>query len=168
MSETDAPALPACRVAFDEGSILLPPGYEDRTTNLFMPADPQSQATLSIARDRLRPAETLDTYVDRQLALLQARLASHKLLARGPEWLGPREDAGGPACKGCRIDASYKNGKLQVYQRQAAFLLDPARALIFTASAAQAFGPGLDRLWADWLASYALPSAATTIEAAEA
>lgn len=90
MSETDAPALPTCRVAFDEGSILLPPGYEDRTTNLFMPTDPQTQATLSIARDRLRPAETLDAYVDRQLALLQARLASHKLLARGPEWLGPR------------------------------------------------------------------------------
>lgn len=127
MNETETPALPACRVAFHEGSILLPPGYEDRTANLFMPADPQRQATLSIARERLRPAETLDAYVDRQLALLQARLASHKLLARGPEWLGPRQDAGGPACKGCRIDASYKNGKLQVYQRQAAFLLDPAR-----------------------------------------
>ena len=165
MSETDAPALPACRVAFDEGSIVLPPGYEDRTTNLFMPADPQTQATLSIARDRLRPAETLDAYVDRQLALLQARLASHKLLARGPEWLGPRGDARELACEGRRIDASYKSGKLQVHQRQAAFLLDPARALIFTASAAQAFGPGLDRLWAEWLASYTLPPAGTSLKA---
>lgn len=43
MSETDAPALPTCRVAFDEGSIVLPPDYEDRTTNLFMPADPQTR-----------------------------------------------------------------------------------------------------------------------------
>jgi len=44
----DAPsaAAPAPqRIGMHEGSVCLPPGFEDRTTNLFVPADPQHQPT---------------------------------------------------------------------------------------------------------------------------
>ena len=64
-------------VVFTEGSIGLPPGYEDRTTNVLVPANVQVQPNLSVARDWMKPGETLPTYVDRQLALLKSQLAGH-------------------------------------------------------------------------------------------
>lgn len=39
------------RIRIHEGSIVLPNGFEDRTTNLFVPADTAAQPNLSVARD---------------------------------------------------------------------------------------------------------------------
>lgn len=141
-------------IVFTEGCMAIPPGYQEQTTNLLLPQDPQSQPTLNITRDPLQPGETLDAYVDRQLALLEARLAGYKLLARGPARLGPPGDA----CEGRCIAASYRSGKHEVHQRQAVFLLDPARALIFTVSAGRPLSARQEQGWAEWLASYRLPA----------
>lgn len=143
------------RIGIHEGSIGLPAGYEDRTSNIFIPADLQHQPNLSIARDWLQEGETLPAYVERQIALLKARLASHKLLARAPERLGLHE----PALAGERIEAQYKNGAQTIRQRQAAFLIAPRRALILTAATARPFDERFEALWRGWLDSFAPPAA---------
>jgi len=161
--ETPAPAdtpPPAARISFTEGSLQLPAGYEDRSTNLLVPANTQTQPNLSVARDWMKPGENLPAYIERQLSLLKSQLASHKLLSRGAAQLGDPALVEDDARRriGPRIDASYKNGKLLVFQRQAAFEVAPRRVLIFTASRANGFGEAFEQLWADWLASYRAPA----------
>lgn len=138
------------RLGLHEGSIGLPPGFEDRTANILVPADPQNQPNLSIARDWLAPGETLTAYVDRQLQVLKSRLPSHKLLVRVADRLG--QDEGG--LNGERIEAQYKNGAQTVRQRQAAFLVAPGRALILTAASPRPFDAGFETLWRGWLDSF--------------
>jgi hypothetical protein len=138
------------RVGMHEGSVCLPQGFEDRTTNLFVPQDPQNQPNLSIARDWLAPGETLAAYVDRQLGILKARMPGHKLLGRTGERLGTHE----PALAGERIEAQYKNGAQTIRQRQAAFEIGEGRALVFTAATPRAFDAHFDALWRNWLDSF--------------
>jgi len=159
MSEDTATTLPpAPRVGFTEGSMMLPAGYEDRSTNLLVPANTQTQPNLSVARDWLKPGETLAAYVDRQVALLKSQLAGHKVIARDAARLGPAEgEAPGMPLPGLRIDATYRNGKHSIYNRQAAFEVAPGRVLIFSASSANGFGTAFERLWSEWLASYQVP-----------
>lgn len=162
MSDGERPAeegasAPRNRVAFTEGSVGLPPGFEDRTTNLFVPANPQLQPNLSVARDWMKAGETLETYVDRQLGLLKSQLASHRLITREAARLGD----GGAALTGQRIDSVYKSGKSAVYQRQAAFEVAAARVLVFTASSPRGFGDAFEELWASWLSSYGAPTPIT-------
>ena len=156
------PATP--RVSFTEGSIQLPTGYEDRSTNMLVPANAQTEANLSVARDWTRPGESLAQYVDRQMSLLRSQLASHKLLDRRPVRLGlvrtaptdPSTEANATLLGEC-IDATYRNGKHTVYNRQAAFEVAPMRVLIFSASKAGSFGAEFETLWTNWLASYQAP-----------
>jgi hypothetical protein len=144
-----SPSTPA-RVGLHEGSVGLPAGFEDRTTNLFVPADPQRQPNLSIARDWFAQGETLATYVDRQLGMLKARMPGHKLLDRTTERLGVHA----PALAGERIDAQYKNGAQTVRQRQAAFEIGDGRVLVFTAATPRAFDDAFESLWRTWLDSF--------------
>jgi hypothetical protein len=146
-----SPTLPEFeRIGIHEGSIGLPPGFEDRTANMFVPNDPQNQPNLSIARDWLAANETLGTYVDRQLQVLKSRLPNHKLVARVADRLG--QDATGLI--GERIEAQYKNGTQMVRQRQAAFLIGPKRALILTAASPRPFDERFETLWRGWLDSF--------------
>jgi hypothetical protein len=150
---------PAPRVIFTEGSITLLAGYEDRSTNLLVPANTATQPNLSVARDWMKPDETLPDYIYRQAGVLQAQLAGHKVLSRAPVHLGAQPDEGGgpPPLSGQRIDATYRNGKHTIHMRQAAFEVAPLRILIFTASSATGFGAAFEQLWNDWLASYQPP-----------
>jgi hypothetical protein len=150
MSDLPEAAAGPARVGIHEGSVGLPPGFEDRTTNLFVPADPQVQPNLSIARDSLVQGETLAAYVDRQIGILKARMPGHKLLARANERLGLQE----PALVGERIDAQYKNGTQVIRQRQAAFLAGENRVIIFTVATPRAIDDRLDMLWRTWLDSF--------------
>ncbi|MDN7427117.1 DUF1795 domain-containing protein [Burkholderia sp. AU45388] len=138
------------RIRIHEGSIVLPNGFEDRTTNLFVPADTAAQPNLSVARDWLKDGETLAPYIDRQIALLKSRLQGHRVLSRQTERLGPETDG----MPGERIDAAYRNGPKTVFQRQGAFIVAPGRVLIFTASSPKSFGETLDALWRNWLDGY--------------
>lgn len=138
------------RIRIHEGSIVLPDGFEDRTTNLFVPTDLATQPNLSVARDWLKDGETLAPYIDRQLAMLKSRLQGHRLLSRQAERLGPEADG----MPGERIDTAYRNGAKMVFQRQAAFIVAPGRVLIFTASSARSFGESFDALWRNWLDGY--------------
>lgn len=156
MSDEESNAdAPVGRVAFQEGSIGLPTTFEDRTSNVFVPADTQNQPNLSIARDWLREDETLPAYVERQLAQLKSRLPGHKVIARTAERLGQ----GAGALEGERVDAQYRNGQQVIRQRQAVFLVAPRRALIFTASTQRHFDAQADALWQEWLGSFVPPPA---------
>lgn len=155
---TDDTDMPAGRIQFHEGSIILPSSFEDRTTNLFVPVDTSSQPNLSIARDWLTEGESLSGYVDRQVALLKSRIAGHKVLARQAEQLGEID-----VLVGERIDASYRNNGRNVYQRQAAFLVGPLRALILTASNPKPMDHEFDAFWRQWLDGYRPPVADTTL-----
>jgi hypothetical protein len=151
------PTFPAFeRIGLHEGTIGLPPGFEDRTANMFVPSDPQNQPNLSIARDWLAASETLTTYVDRQLQVLKSRLPNHKLIARVADRLGD-DDVG---LVGERIEAQYKNGTQTVRQRQAAFLVGPKRALILTAASPRPFDANFETLWRGWLDSFVQASQA--------
>lgn len=147
---SEATATPFERIGLHEGSIGLPPGYEDRTANMFVPVDPQIQPNLSIARDWLMEGETLAAYVDRQLGILKARIPNHKLIARVPEQLGQ----GNLPWVGERIEAHYKNGAQMIRQRQAAFLIGSRRALILTVASPHPFNDALETLWRGWLDSF--------------
>ncbi|MES2739951.1 MAG: DUF1795 domain-containing protein [Pseudomonadota bacterium] len=155
-------ARPFERIGLHEGSIGLPPGFDDRSTNIFVPADTQNQPNLSVARDWLAQGEALPAYIDRQLAQLKARLPSHKLVARTAERLGRQE----PALTGERIEAQYKNGAHTVRQRQAAFLIAPGRVLILTAASPRTFDQRFEDLWRAWLDSFT--AAPVTSDAASA
>ncbi len=146
-------------VVFTEGSIGLPFGYDDRSTNLLVPANTHTHPNLSVARDWLKRDETLESYIDRQTLSLKAQLPSHKLLARQGARLGAADAP--TALLGQRIDASYKNGKHTIHQRQAAFEVAPGRVLIFSAATAQGFNKDFEQLWSEWLTSYQPPPAAS-------
>jgi hypothetical protein len=148
--KTDTP-----RVLMTEGSIELPAGFEDRTTNIFKPENTETTPNLSVARDWLKDGETLADYVGRQLGLLKKQLPTHKLLDRGEDHLGE----GDGALAGERIDAQYKTGARMVYQRQAVFLVGPLRAIIFTASSPKPLDDRFDILWHTWLRSFRLHAA---------
>lgn len=149
-----SPSTTPARIGLHEGSVSLPPGFEDRTANLFVPADPQNQPNLSIARDWFAQGETLASYVDRQLGVLKARMPGHKLVNRTAERLGVHE----PALAGERIEAQYKNGAQTVRQRQAAFDLGNGRVLVFTAATPRAFDEPFELLWRTWLDSFQPPT----------
>lgn len=134
-----------------EGSLVLPAGFSDRTANVFIVPDRTASApNLSIARDQLQDDETLTAYVDRQLGIMKSKLTGHQVDRRQLALLGRDSQS----IEGERIDAHYKNGKVTVWQRQAAFLISPARALIFSASCAHALDATFDPVWDAWLASF--------------
>ncbi|MNI99033.1 hypothetical protein D3C73_1580090 [compost metagenome] len=55
---------------------------------------------------------------------------------------------------GIQIDAYYMNQGRPLYQRQAAFLISPGRALIFSTTAQADFSPQQNEDWANLLASF--------------
>lgn len=155
----EASALKGTVIHLHEGEVLLPGGFEDRTTNLFVPANTERQPNLSIARDNLREDESLDQYVTRQIAMLKSRLAGHKVTGRSVALLGQGE----MMLKGEQIDAQYRNGGHTVYQRQAAFPIQSPRVLIFSASCVRPFDNVLGEFWKRWLASFT-PGSETPLE----
>lgn len=138
------------RIILHEGSVVLPQRFEDRTTNVFVPKDPQTEPNLSISRDWLNEGESLVAYVDRQLAVLKRRLPGHKALSQAAESLGQGE----AALSGERIDCHYRSGAQIVRQRQAVFLVAPKRALIFSATSPRNLDEEFETLWRDFLDSF--------------
>lgn len=135
---------------FDEGSAPFPSGYEDRTVNTFVPADPQREPNLSIARDRFAPGETLADYVTRQVAMLKKKLPGYK--AEPPVAIV----LAGASRSGLLVQASYRSGASTVHQRQAALALNAERALVFTMSSPRPIDAAADALWRGWLAGVEL------------
>ncbi|MFQ6575867.1 DcrB-related protein [Pseudomonas sp. UM16] len=133
-----------------EGGIALPEGFEDRTVNMFvLGASIPAPLSITISRDTLLPGELLQAYVDRQVKMLTSKL-------RGYTRMGSKDvrlSSSAPV-EGLQIDAYYMNQGRPLYQRQAAFLLTPERALIFSTTAQADFSPQQNQDWDNLLASF--------------
>jgi hypothetical protein len=115
-----------------------------------VPADPQREPNLSIARDRFAGGETLPEYVARQVAVLKKKLPGYKAEPAVAVAVGAE---GRP---GLRVQASYRSGATTVHQRQAVVALSAGRALVFTMSSPRPIDPAADALWTAWLAGVEL------------
>lgn len=110
---------------FTEGLIALPDGYQDRTVNVFTVTGAGLPA-FNISRDTLHVDEALDTYIDRQLALMAQHLQGWKQLQRTSATLGEN------LLSGEIVHASYLRDGRRVWQQQAVFTPDNSRVLVFT------------------------------------
>jgi hypothetical protein len=138
------------RFRFDEGTAPFPPGYEDRTVNSFVPADPRREPNLSISRDRFTAGESLADYVSRQVAALKKKLPGYKAEPV------VRIELAGSGLSGLLARASYRSGATTVHQRQAVFAISDERALVFTMSSPRPLDAAADALWTAWLAGVEL------------
>jgi hypothetical protein len=133
----------------DEGSLAIPAGFQDRTSNIFIHGVAESSIlNLNIGRDNYADDETLELYVSRQIKLLTEKLPGYKLKSRKPAQLGVA------AIAGEQIDGGYKNGGRFLHQRQAAFPISATRVLIFSATSVSPFDAQFETVWAQWLASF--------------
>ena len=133
-----------------EGSIVLPEGFQDRTVNMFvLGASIPAPLSITISRDMLLPAEELKAYVDRQVKMLASKLRGYTLLGKKSVELSSIAPI-----EGIQIDAYYMTDGRPFYQRQAAFLIEPGRAIIFSTTAQADFSSEQNQNWADLLASF--------------
>lgn len=133
-----------------EGGISLPEGFDDRTVNMFvLGASVPAPLSITISRDTLLPDEALQAYVDRQIKMLTSKLRGYTRMGNKAVTLS----ASAPI-PGIQIDAYYMNQGRPLYQRQAAFLISPGRALIFSTTAQADFSPQQNEDWANLLASF--------------
>jgi hypothetical protein len=132
---------------FTEGQLDLPPGYEDRTLNVFKPLDPAG-AVITIARDALNEGEMLGAYIDRQLQQLNQVLKGWKLESRQPATLGQN------ALLGESIHASYLREGKRITQHQAVFAVDDRLVLVITQSKSAVLDNGDMATFSSLLESY--------------
>lgn len=133
-----------------EGRLTLPAGFQDRSVNMFIPGNiVPAPFSLTIARDTTLPGEALPNYVDRQVGLIAAKLRKYKRQSTGDVFLGTQSPI-----PGLQVDAHYQSDGRTIYQRQAAFLIAPDRALVFSGTCQTPFDDPLNQLWADVLASF--------------
>ncbi|WP_213233198.1 DcrB-related protein [Caballeronia sp. NK8] len=139
------------KYSFEEGSIDLPEGFHDRSTNIFVyGSTTPSPLNLNIARDVLLPDEGLPAYVDRQMQLLKKNVRGHAVHQRTRATLG-HADA---AIEGEQITSTHKTGSQTIHQRQAAFIRSGSDVLIFSCSSVRPFDAKQDVLWTNWLTSF--------------
>ncbi|PWU27091.1 DUF1795 domain-containing protein [Pseudomonas sp. RW407] len=137
-----------------EGQITLPEGYQDRSVNMFVLGNSvPAPLSITVSRDNLLPDETLKPYVERQVKLIGAKLRGYTLLGKKPASLGE------PALEGIQVDAYYLNDGRPLYQRQAAFEIEPGRALVFSTTSQGDFSTSQSQAWLDLLASFRLRQA---------
>ncbi|WP_416468208.1 DcrB-related protein [Pseudomonas sp. LFS044] len=133
-----------------EGGISLPEGFDDRTVNMFvLGASVPAPLSITVSRDTLLPDEALPAYVDRQIKMLTSKLRGYTRMGNKAVSLS----ATAPIA-GIQIDAYYLNQGRPLYQRQAAFVISPGRALIFSTTAQADFSPQQNEDWANLLASF--------------
>lgn len=133
-----------------EGSIALPEGFEDRTVNMFvLGATIPAPLSITVSRDTLLPSELLKTYVDRQVKMLASKLRGYTLLSKKAVSLSTVAPL-----EGIQIDAYYMTDGRPFYQRQAAFLIEPERAIIFSTTSQTDFSLDQTQSWSDLLASF--------------
>lgn len=133
-----------------EGGITLPAGFEDRTVNMFvLGASVPAPLSITISRDTLLPDEALQAYVDRQVKMLTSKLRGYTRMGNKAVSLSTTAPI-----PGIQIDAYYMNQGRPLYQRQAAFIISPGRALIFSTTAQADFSPQQNQDWDNLLASF--------------
>lgn len=133
-----------------EGSIAVPEGFEDRTVNMFVLGNTiPAPLNITISRDNMLPAEDLKAYLDRQVKLIASKLRGYTLLSKTPAALSAQHPL-----TGMQVDAYYMNDGRPVYQRQAAFEIEPGRILVFSTTSQADFDAAQNENWLQLLASF--------------
>lgn len=133
-----------------EGSIALPEGFQDRTVNMFVLGKSlPAPLSITVSRDDLLPGEALAAYVDRQVKMLASKMRGYTLLGKTSAQLSSVAPI-----EGFQIDAYYLNDGRPYYQRQAAFLVAPSRALIFSTTSQANFSAEQTANWQALLSSF--------------
>jgi hypothetical protein len=136
--------------ALQEGSLALPEGFQDRTVNMFVLGKSMpGPLSITISRDDLLPGEALATYVDRQVKLLASKMRGYTSLGKQPASLSKTSPIAG-----VQVDAYYLNDGRPYYQRQAAFVIAPGRAMVFSTTSQGKFTPEQTASWQDMLDSF--------------
>jgi len=112
----------------NEGQVILPDGYQDRTVNIFT-SFAKDAPSFTVSRDSLEPNEALAAYINRQLAQMQQHLKQWQQSERCPATLGEN------LSHGEIVHGSYQRNGRQVWQQQAVFNLQGAHILVFTMTA---------------------------------
>ncbi|VVO61852.1 hypothetical protein PS838_00834 [Pseudomonas fluorescens] len=133
-----------------EGSIVLPEGFQDRTVNMFVLGNSiPAPLNITISRDNMLPAEDLKTYIERQVKLIAAKLRGYTLLSKKPATLSSEQPR-----SGIQLDAYYMNDGRPVYQRQAAFEIEQGRILVFSTTSQADFSATQNENWLQLLTSF--------------
>jgi len=141
----------SARYRIEEGSIDLPQGFVDRSTNVFVPAQgTPPPVSLNISRDTLTEGATLASYVEQQIVLLKANLRNYTIINRSEAKLG----TGNHALAGEQVIATHGDKKAIIYLRQAAFIHAPQRVLVLSCTSAKALDGEQEATWQQWLASF--------------
>lgn len=136
-----------------EGTLTLPDHIQDRTVNMFTLTDSlPAPLSITVSRDNLLPDEHFDAYIKRQIKLLSSKLKGYQLKSQQEATLGE----GDAAITGTQLNAHYMNNRQPIYQRQAAFLVEKTRALIFTTTSQTLFSAQQDDAWQAMLTSFVI------------
>ncbi|MFJ4065892.1 DcrB-related protein [Pseudomonas sp. NPDC089996] len=126
-----------------EGTLQLPEGLQDRTVNIFVqPNSGPTHLNITVSRDDLLPEESLEAYVDRQVAQIGSKLRNYTLLGKRSASLSTSVPLAG-----LQIDAYYLHDGRPVHQRQAAFEVAAGRILVFCATSQNNFNAKQDACW---------------------
>ncbi|WP_058913863.1 DUF1795 domain-containing protein [Entomohabitans teleogrylli] len=137
------------RCVFSEGSITLPAGYREQTVNILVA---ENGPSMNISRDRLRPDEDFESYLERQRQVLQKGLRKFQALDEQPAVLGDG------LINGLTLLSCYQPQKGQtLYQRQAVFPVSPSVVLIFTLVSNHPLSEQDEAFFVGCLSSYQLP-----------
>ncbi|TDV58628.1 DcrB-related protein [Pseudomonas sp. LP_7_YM] len=133
-----------------EGSIVLPEGFQDRTVNMFVLGNTiPAPLNVTVSRDNMLPAEDLNAYVDRQIKLIASKLRGYTSLGKKSVTLSAQQPLGG-----IQVDAYYMDGGRPFYQRQAGFEIQPGRILVFSTTSQTDFSAAQTENWLQLLASF--------------
>lgn len=133
-----------------EGSIILPEGFQDRTVNMFVLGTTiPAPLNVTVSRDNMLPAEDLNTYIDRQIKLIASKLRGYTSLGKKPATLSAQQPLAG-----IQIDGYYMDGGRPYYQRQAGFEIQPGRILVFSTTSQTDFSAAQTESWLQLLASF--------------
>lgn len=111
---------------FHEGALQVPEYLDDRTVNVLAPQLGSAGLTIAITRDPLEGEESLQQFVDRQLADLGRQVAKYQKGPQQPAHLGK----GKSAIEGLKFAVSYKQQGKLIHHVQAVFAMSSARKVM--------------------------------------
>jgi hypothetical protein len=111
---------------FNEGVFQVPEYLDDRTVNVLAPKLGSAGLTVAVTRDPMEGEESLQQFVDRQLADLAKQVSKYQKGNQEPAQLGQ----GRSRIEGVKFSVNYKQSGKLVHHVQAAFVLPSTRKVL--------------------------------------
>ncbi|SUB83405.1 Uncharacterized conserved protein [Pragia fontium] len=135
----------------NEGQFTLPNNIIDRTINNFIFQDTNNnQLNFTVSRDTMQINEELNSFLDKQIKILQNAIAQYQVLEQKDVTIGTD-------IKAIALYSTWKDSQRNqnIYQRQAVFAVNnQQQLLVFGLTSLQPFDEATDKIWQQWLTSY--------------